>query len=62
MKVVNYLGLTIFVVGIALFFIRILNPSLLSAINDKVIDILWPIGLLMYSVAQINIKKSKKEA
>gem|GEM_PF-2187088 len=62
MKIVYYLGLIIFTVGIILFFLRQFNESFLSGINDRWIDLMWPIGLMMYSIGQIYIRKQKNSS
>jgi len=59
MKKIYYLGLVIFYVGIALFFIKSFKPDYFSFIDDVYIDILWPIGLLIYAGSKAVIDKKK---
>ncbi len=59
MKIVYFLGLILFIVGIILVFVRQFNEALFSNINEFWIDIMWPIGALMYSFALLYIKQEE---
>ncbi len=60
MKTLRNLGLSIFIVGIILFFIREFSPATIVSIEGKYIDLLWPIGLMIYGIAQVAVDQSKK--
>ncbi|MEL7220380.1 MAG: hypothetical protein AAGJ93_03610 [Bacteroidota bacterium] len=59
MKMLSYFGLAIFYIGIIVFFGREFKPDFFESINELLINAMWPVGLLIYSVAKAVDKKNK---
>lgn len=59
MNKIKYLGLIVFYIVIALFFIKSFKPNCFSSIDDIYIDIMWPLGLLICAGSKFTIDKKK---
>jgi len=59
MKKLSYIGLIIFAIGIVVYIVKLFYPDFLQSIDDFFIDILWPIGLMIYGVSLIFINKDE---
>ncbi len=62
LKAIYYFGIALFTIGIILFFTRQFHPDFLLSIEDFYIEIIWPIGMIIYSFALIFIQANKKKA
>lgn len=62
MKTLKYLGLIIFYGGIILYFLRRYSSEFLSNIDDSYIEIIWPIGLIIYGIAIYFIPRKNPES
>lgn len=62
LKAIYYFGFALFTIGIILYFTRQFKPDLLPSIEDFYIEIIWPIGMIIYSFALIFIQANKKKA
>jgi len=62
MKALKYLGLVIFYGGIILYFLRRYRSDFLSHIDESYIEIIWPIGLIIYGIALYFIQQNNKES
>lgn len=60
MRTVKYIGLTMFYVGIAVFFTRQFKPEFIAQIDGFYIDLMWPIGLIIYGVAMYSLERNNK--
>jgi len=61
MKALYVVGLTVFGLGIILFFLKEFNVALVQYIDESLIDIIWPIGMIIYGIAMIFMNAKKKK-
>jgi len=61
MKALYVVGLTVFGLGIILFFLKEFNVALVQHIDESLIDIIWPIGMIIYGIAMIFMNAKKKK-
>jgi len=60
MKALYVVGLTVFGLGIILFFLKEFNVALVQHIDESLIDIIWPIGMIIYGIAMIFMNAQKR--
>jgi len=62
MKALYYIGMVIFGVGIVLFFLKEFKVAFVQNINESLINIMWPMGMILYGFAMIFLDAEKKKA
>ncbi len=60
MKALYVVGLTVFGLGIILFFLKEFNVALVQHIDESLIDIIWAIGMIIYGIAMIFMNAQKR--